>query len=386
MPVQAVTCRVDSSVYGQGGTLFAVALDLPHHKTAGASTPVVEGVLRSLISGSGVFHFAVSDTGTLVYAPGSTRSQTERALAVIDPAGSGTVLPIPAAPYLRPRASRDGKHVALEVDDGQDAYISIVDLPATNPPRRLTFDGHNRLPIWSSDDKNVAFQSDRDGKPGIYLQRADGGGGGSVVALTKAQPDEVHIPESWSPDGHTLLYTVRKKGSYVLFMLSLADKTSRTFADVHSAEPIDATFSPDGRQVAYAANANAGPAVSPNRGVYIRPFPPTGEFHQIPKERLDFHPAWLSADRLLYVPTVGRFSTVAVQTTPSITFHTRTDRPVNMRHDRISSEMRDFDVLPDGRLIITTAATSQNPNGDTGIQLRVVLNWVEELKQRVPVK
>ena len=57
-----------------------------------------------------------------------------------------------------------------------------------------------------------------------------------------------------------------------------------------------------------------------------------------------------------------------------------------MRHDRISSEMRDFDALPDGRLIITTAAMSQDPNGDTGVQLRVVLNWVEELKQRVPVK
>ena len=74
------------------------------------------------------------------------------------------------------------------------------------------------------------------------------------------------------------------------------------------------------------------------------------------------------------------------RTTPTIAFGTPTDRPVNMRHDRISSEMRDFDVLPDGRLIITTAATSQDPNGDTSTQLRVVLNWVEELKQRVPVK
>jgi hypothetical protein len=106
----------------------------------------------------------------------------------------------------------------------------------------------------------------------------------------------------------------------------------------------------------------AGPTPSPNRGVYIQPFPPTGEFHQVPKERIDFHPVWVSSDKLLYVPTVGRFSSVAVQTTPKITFGTPTDRPVNIRHDRISSVMRDFDVLTDGRLIITTAATSQNPN------------------------
>ena len=47
-------------VYGQGGTLFAIALDLPHRKTVGASTPVVEGVLRSLASNSGIFNFAVA--------------------------------------------------------------------------------------------------------------------------------------------------------------------------------------------------------------------------------------------------------------------------------------------------------------------------------------
>ena len=307
-------------------------------------------------------------------------------LADIDPDGSARVLPLPAASYLRPRASHDGKHVAVEVDDGQEANVSIFDLPPTNQPRRLTFIGRNHFPVWSFDDKQVAFQSDRDGNASIYSQRADGGGGGIADALTKAQPDESHIPESWSPDGSTLLYTVRKDGKYSLFMLSLADKTSHTFGDVHSAEPIEASFSQNGRQVVYTMNQNSGPTPSPNRGVYVRPFPPTNEFYQIPKERLDFHPVWLSAGRLLYIPTVGRFSAVTVQTTPTFTSSAPTDRPVKIRHERISSEMRDFDVLPDGHLIITTAATSQDPNGDASAQLRVVLNWVEELKQRVPLK
>jgi hypothetical protein len=55
-------------------------------------------------------------------------------------------------------------------------------------------------------------------------------------------------------------------------------------------------------------------------------------------------------------------------------------------HDRVSTEVRDFDIAPDGRLLLTTVGDDRSGSSNTGPLLRVVLNWSEELKQRVPVK
>jgi Tol biopolymer transport system component len=59
--------------------------------------------------------------------------------------------------------SRDGRHLAIESDDGKEANVLIYDLSITSAIRRLTFDGRNRFPIWSPDGQRVAFQSDRTG-------------------------------------------------------------------------------------------------------------------------------------------------------------------------------------------------------------------------------
>lgn len=59
--------------------------------------------------------------------------------------------------------------------------------------------------------------------------------------------------------------------------------------------------------------------------------------------------------------------------------------PTPATRDRISSNVRDYDVMPDGRFVSTV------PAGDEGVagadaQIRVVLNWFTELTQRFPVK
>jgi len=57
-----------------------------------------------------------------------------------------------------------------------------------------------------------------------------------------------------------------------------------------------------------------------------------------------------------------------------------------VRHDRVSTDVRDYDVLRDGRLLITLPGDDQSSPGDVAPQMRVVLNWFTELQQRVPVK
>ena len=49
--------------------------------------------------------------------------------------------------------------------------------------------------------------------------------------------------------------------------------------------------------------------------------------------------------------------------------------------------MRAYDVLPDGRFVgLVEPAGSEALAGALVTEMRVVLNWFEELKTRVPVK
>jgi hypothetical protein len=51
----------------------------------------------------------------------------------------------------------------------------------------------------------------------------------------------------------------------------------------------------------------------------------------------------------------------------------------------LSIDIRDYDVMPDGRFLSIVVGT--DVSGVNAMpQINVVLNWLEELKQRVPVK
>jgi Tol biopolymer transport system component len=111
-----------------------------------------------------------------VYFPGpAAASASGRDLVLADRTGAVESLKVPAAVYRSPRISPDGRRVAFGIDDTSEASVWIYDLSATTSPRRLTFGGKDRYPIWSADGQHVTFQSDREGDLGLFWQRADGG-------------------------------------------------------------------------------------------------------------------------------------------------------------------------------------------------------------------
>ena len=60
----------------------------------------------------------------------------------------------------------------------------------------VTYSGHDSRPAASPDGKTIAFMSDRDGVPRIWLKQVAGGG---ELALTEGRDD---FPR-FSPDGST---------------------------------------------------------------------------------------------------------------------------------------------------------------------------------------
>ena len=199
--------------------------------------------------------------------------------------------------------------------------------------------------------------------------------------LTKGERGAAQVPESWSPDGKRLLFTVAQGSTFTLWTFALDDRKATPFGDVRSNRPIGAVFSPDGRWVAYAS---AGPS---GNGGYVQPFPATGARYQIPKLSIDYHPLWTSDGKeLFYIPQFGRFAAVSVQMQPSFTFGNPKMAAAAFTQGYVSTDVRNYDLTPSGKFVALVDPQEQTRSGTSAApEIRVVLNWFEELKQRVPV-
>ena len=362
-------------VFAIGGTLYAAPFDPRTLKITGPEVAVVEGVRRGT---SGAAHYDVSESGVLAYVAGPpATTSSPGGLAFADRSGAVEQLPVRTGGYDYPRAAPNGKSIAFELSQPGDLSVWVYNLKSGTSMSRLTLVGkRNRYPVWSPQSDRIAFQSDREGDLGIFAQRVDGTG--AVVRLTKAEAGDEHIPESWSPTGDHLLFTVLKANqAATLFVLSLRDGSIAPFGGVKSGRPVTAVFSPDGKWVAYSTDADRSEGF-----VYVQPFPATGEIHQISKDGENgHHPMWASGGKeLLFVPQVGRLVSVSISTAPTFTFSD--PKPVPRRF-AVSNPIteRPWDVAPDGRILsIFDSSMSMTP------EIRVVLNWFDELRARVPVK
>ena len=361
-------------VYAQGGIVFAVPMDLRRLEVTGGPIPIVEGVRRAVGSGTGAAQFDFSSAGSLVYLPGPVSGTTGLSdLALIDRKGSVEPLKLSPALYQHPRVSPNGTELTFATDDGKEAIVWIYHLGTTASMRRLTFGGNNRFPIWSADGQRVAFQSDREGDFGIFWQPADGSG--AAERLTKADQGTAHVPESWSPRGERFLFGVTKGSSVSLWVFSLQDKKAAAFTDVQSPNPVNAAFSPDGRWVAYTVSEGAV------NGIYVQPFPATGAKYLVSRSSA-VAPVWSrDGGELVSQPVGGQGAVQTITTQPSFSFSPPVPIPRGGAFTGGVTGQRNYDVMPDGRILGVVSA-GQGESRSTTTQIQVVLNWFEELKQR----
>jgi hypothetical protein len=79
---------------------------------------------------------------------------------------------------------------------------------------------------------------------------------------------------------------------------------------------------------------------------------------------------------------------VSVNTQPSVTFGSPIVLPQAVPRPRVLGyEVRGYDFLPDGRILTVVPTPDQDAiGGALRPEIRVVINWFEELKRLVPVK
>jgi len=350
-------------VFFRDRRLWAVRFDSDQFETVGDPVPVVEGV-RSEVEGP--VQYAVADDGTLAYiqAPGAG---PPRSLVWVDQDGRERPTMAPRAHYTWARLSPDGRRVAVEVDDGRNSEVGIVDLERGTLSYVTNHPASDGRPLWTPDGEHIVFSSDRDGSQGLFTTTPDGTG---PVERLAAFPGMLVIqPGGWSADasrlafmyipGAVLIGTLRLDGSGTWEPLSLGSGASFQTPSV----------SRDGRWIAYTSNETE------RNEVYVQRFPELGRKVQVsPGGGID--PAWSADGTRLYYRSETTMMVVSMED----------GRPrgaaeplFEWAYYRPTPGPRTYDIVE-----VTSLLAIKPDTAGRDPEIHVVLNWFEELKRLVP--
>jgi Tol biopolymer transport system component len=324
---------------------------------AAANAPVA---LDDIVDGD---YFAISRDGTLAYKPGGKTLDAQ--LAWVDRRGEMQRLPAPPRNYWSPSLSPDGGRAALESVGGV-LDIVIYDLER-GTLSRLTSEGSSQVPIWTPDGSRIVYRATRAGTRNLFWKPVDGGG--PEERLTTGE--YVHTPHSWSPDGKLLAYEEEhpETGDDIWLLPIEGDRSPRPFLKTRFHEWFP-RFSPDGRWLAYVSNESG------RDEVYVQPFPGPGRRWQISTEG-GTAPVWARSGRELFYRNGRQLMSVEVATQPGFS----ATHPRSLFEGQYRIFRTDYDVSPDGqRFLMLEPLEPPQP----ATQINVVLNWFEELKQKVP--
>ena len=290
--------------------------------------------------------------------------------------GDETPLGAPPRAYRGSRISPDGTRVAVEIADQQDD-IWVWDLTG-GTLTRLTLDaGGDFGGVWTPDSQRVIFTSTRGGLPDLFWKAADGTGTTDPLG----DGEGPRFPQAVAPDGSVVVVNELSEGNFNLITVSLTGDPVSEDLLVTEFNEGNAALSPNGQWVAYQSDASG------EFEVYVRPFPNVDSALHPISTNGGRGPLWAPDGReLFYVESDGRLLAVPVQTDP--TFARGTAMVVMDGDYRLTTPVgpRAYDIDPSGERFLVVKPTAAPGSDSRSLpSLTFVLNWAEELQERVPV-
>ena len=360
-------------VFVRESLLMAAPFDLDRLAVTGNPFALEEDVLMADGSGgpaanSGAAQFDVSRSGTLVFATGGFYPAAPSRMVWVDRSGRVEPIHTTTGAFTRPRLSPDGRRAAVTLrpaSRAEPAGVYIADLArgALTPLTR----GGEWGPLWSADGSHVLFQQD----DGMGRVRADGS-----APIERLHESEAY-PQTVTSDGATLLFhkTSSDSGANVWIMSPDGDRSPRPLLNTPANEAW-AELSPDNKWLAYGSDSSG------RFEVYVQPFPGPGQREQISYGGAD-SPLWSRNGRELFfmsrgdVPGVERVH--AVDVTPGVPFKSGTPRVLFQGRFGRTGAPTAYDVSPDGSRFLMVEHL--DPPSQPVTQMRLVLNWFEELRR-----
>jgi Tol biopolymer transport system component len=357
-------------LFVEGGTLLGQAFDAERLELSGQPFTVAGRVGRA---SNGFGAFSASRAGTLAYARADLQSGR---LIWLDRDGKALGSVGPEGYYTDFRLSPDEKRLAVSLVDPGTGYptIWLTDLARGSLSRFTLGRVLNSAPVWSPDGSRIVFRTTRGGgMVELYEKSAAGGGEEEPVLLHDAQhaagmhSSNLYISD-WSSNGRYLLYSVTPSSGTELWLLPLADRKPFRLLSA-SGSGAHASFSPDGRFLAYASDESG------RLEVYVQTFPLSDRKWPISSSG-GSEPRWRADGReIYYLSEDGKLMAAAVGPGPSF------DAPKSLFQTKAVPGSIGFRThyIPsrDGRrFLVNTKSSDAAPASIT-----VELNWTAGLKR-----
>jgi serine/threonine protein kinase len=369
-------------VYKLDNNLTAIPFDLDKLEPSGSPVSLIQDISE----------FDVSDSGTLVYIPGKAGSAAdEAALVWVDKEGKEEPLGAGPARYNLFKISPDGKQVAITVDSSSNQDIWIWDVDRKILTRRTFNEANDAGPLWTPDGQWIVYRtSTGKGEYDINRKKADGTGAVEKIGSSPNNPWAF----SWSIDGKVLLLwelVVFPQKPASAFQTDIAAMSmegdhlvtpllNRKFNEDHP------KISPDGHWLAYSSNESG------QNEVYVRPYPDVNKGGQWQISNNGGNsPLWSPNGRQIFYRKDNAVMAVPVETEsrfdsgkPDLLFQ---GEYISNRVGEVVLPM--WDMHPDGKRFLMTKpaqATGDKPESAIPRKINIVVNWFEELKERVPVE
>ena len=364
-------------LYVRGNSLFAVGFDLESHAVTGDEVQVLGGVWSDSIAGTA--YFDVSEEGTLVYVAGEDWSRSVPTW--IDRSGAESPLAMEAASYNNFGISHDGSRLATTVTNvGVGDVIRIFDfargLPTTLRIEAGPGESSPMGVVWAAEGDRVFYTRRLDSGLATVFQMAVNRQGEEML-LISGEDLGVRAPVSGlfsyaaSRDGRylTVNYAPPEQRSDV-WRISLADDEEPQPLVSTPSHEVFGTISPDGRWLAYASNKTG------TFDVFVRSLEDGTEL--VVSSGGGEEPLWSDAGDEIFYRTDDRIMAVS--------FTAESEPPIGSPRVMVKTDFHNsgglsYGVSPDGERFLVNKPVGA---GRAVTEIRVVENWLEELKRLAP--
>jgi Tol biopolymer transport system component len=356
-------------VYPRAGALVARHFDPIDRRVSGEPIQIAESVYFDPLQSASALSAATD--GTLAFRPrsdaglGVRLSWFDRSGREIERADSRTDAAANAFAL-----SPDRQRVAIGRSQQRGIWLLDIARGIVEPFVRF-----GNQPVWARDGKRLAFAASKTSRfLDLYVASLDGNGSDELLLSTP----QTKTASDWSPDGASLLFrSIDPVTRSDLWMLPLSGNRTPVLVLKTDADERDAMFSPDGRWIAYESDRTGRPEIS------LQPFGRPGPTMQISSGG-GLQARWRGDGReLFYVrEDDGRLMAVAVDNLAS-------DNPVAHPPTALFTAplaiggpgLQQYTASPDGQRFLINVIRDRAAEAIT-----VILNWQEELKQRVPTR
>jgi hypothetical protein len=180
------------------------------------------------------------------------------------------------------------------------------------------------------------------------------------------------LPSDWSADGRFVLYTMSGTFPVTLDVWALpldGDRKPFPVAQTRFRESL-ATFSPDGRWIAYMSDETG------DLNVYVQPFLREGAKSRVSPNG-GRNPRWRADGKeLFYLDAAGAMTAVTVDTTKTFS----AGLPKTLFPTGVISMGQSYVVTKDGQRFLVNARAPQTDA--TGAELTVIVNWASTVFKR----